>query len=197
MKAPATMLMASLLLPLLAAAQESASRPAAALAREPPIIPLHELVARVHKKTGRQFVLDPAANVMVMTPGLDADRVDYDLLLVILRSNGLVARADKELVVITPEASARQLPTPIYTADDAKVRDDAVITRVLQVRNACAMHMVPVLRPLMPQFAHLAAYAGTNTLIIVDHADNVRRIADVAGKLDQAATSRQDCGDAK
>jgi general secretion pathway protein D len=70
-----------------------------------------------------------------------------------------------------------------------------VITRIVQVRNACAAQMVPVLRPLMPQFAHLAAYPPTNTLILVDHADNIRRVVDVVERIDKAAPGKLTCAE--
>lgn len=183
-----------LALPGLAAAQAAPSVPAPGIAHEPPTIPLYELVARVHQKTGRQFVLDPHAMGMVQVAGLDVDRIDYDMLLVILRQYGLVAIAEKDVVSIVSDAGARQLPTPAWTADDPRARDADLVTRVLQVRNACAAQMVPVLRPLMPQYAHLAAYPYSNTLIVMDRVDNLRRIAELVEKIDKAVVSKQDCG---
>jgi general secretion pathway protein D len=161
---------------------------------DPASVQLGELVARVHAKTGRNFILEPSVGgVRVSLAGMDAGRVDYPMLLAVLRYNGLVAFGDKEAMRIFPERDARQLATPVFTADDAKISDDTVITRIVQVRNACAMHMVPVLRPLMPQFAHLAAYPATNTLILADHADNVRRIVEIVERLDKAAPGKLEC----
>ncbi len=57
----------------------------------------------------------------------------------------------------------------------------------------CVAHAVPVLRPLMPQAAHLAASAQSNTLIISDHAANARRIIDMVERLDKAAPAGQKC----
>jgi general secretion pathway protein D len=159
------------------------------------LVPLSELVARVHGNSGKVFILDPsAAAVRISMAGMDAERIDYPMLLNVLRYNGLVALVEKQVVTILPDAVARQLPTPVLTADDAKIDADTLVTRILQVRNACAVHMVPVLRPLMPQSAHLAAYPPTNTLIVADHADNVRRIAELVERIDKAAPAKLDCG---
>jgi general secretion pathway protein D len=57
----------------------------------------------------------------------------------------------------------------------------------------CASHAVPVLRPLMPQAAHLAAFPQSNSLLISDHAANARRILDMAERLDRAAPAGQKC----
>ena len=187
--------MASLLLalPVLASsADEQGSSPSMAGG---PSVDLAELVTKVHRKTGKQFVLDPHVMTRVSTAGLDIDKVDYNLLLVILRYNDMLAFSTKDVVTIVPMRDARQLPTPILTADDPGIGDDTVITRLVQVRNACAAHMVPVLRPLMPQSAHMAAYGMTNTIILSDHADNVRRIVDLIERLDKAAPGKLNCGE--
>ena len=163
---------------------------------DPSTVPLSELVSRVHKKTGKEFILEPSLGaVRISLAGLDADRVDYPLLLAVLRSNGLVAFAGKEAVNILSDRDARQQPSPVITADDPKLGDDTLVTRLVQVRNACAAHMVPVLRPLMPQSAHLAADLPTNTLILADHADNVRRIVELVERIDKAAPGKLACGD--
>ncbi|HEU4592200.1 MAG TPA: secretin N-terminal domain-containing protein [Steroidobacteraceae bacterium] len=181
--------------PGLAVSQES-SLPSAG-SKEPPTISVFDLIARVHRKTGQQFIVDPHASGFVVLSGLDVDRIDYDMLMTILRQQGLVAVAGKGAVRIMPDAEARQQPAPTLTADDAKVRDEDLVTRVVQVRNACAAHMVPVLRPLMPQYAHMAAYPPTNTVILLDRADNVRRVADLIERLDKTAPGKLDCGAGK
>lgn len=159
-------------------------------------VALSELVARVHKKSGQEFILEPSVGaVRISLAGMDAERIDYPMLLAVLRYNGLVSMVEQQVVTILPDREARQLPTPILTADDPKIGDGTVVTRIVQVRNACAAHMVPVLRPLMPQFAHMAAYPPTNTLILVDHADNVRRVADIVERIDKAAPGKLPCNE--
>jgi general secretion pathway protein D len=164
-------------------------------AGDPTYVALSELVARVHRKSNRDFILDPAAAAArVSLAGMDAERIDYPQLLVVLRYNGFVTIGEKA-VTILPDTVGRQLPTPILTADDAQLSDETVITRVVQVRNACAAQMVPVLRPLMPQFGHMAAYPPTNTLILVDHADNVRRLVAVIERIDKSAPGKLTCAE--
>jgi general secretion pathway protein D len=41
---------------------------------------------------------------------------------------------------------------------------------VIWLQNTNPNDLIPALRPLMPQFAHLAAVAGTNALIVSDRA---------------------------
>jgi general secretion pathway protein D len=65
-----------------------------------------------------------------------------------------------------------------------------VVTRVLWLDNTNANDLIPAIRPLMPQFAHLATVAGTNVLIVSDRAENIDQIEDLVRTLDGSATDR-------
>ena len=156
-------------------------------------IELSDLIDRVAKRTGKQFILDPRVRGEVPLAGLDASKVDYERLLAILRVNLYVAVEDHGFVVVVPDANARQLTTPVYTDLKFKALDDEVVTVILEVKNACAPQLVPILRPLMPQSAHMAAYPLSNTMILSDHADNVRRVGSMIEKLDRATPAAQKC----
>ena len=53
------------------------------------------------------------------------------------------------------------------------------------VRNVSAVQLVAILRPLMPQNAHLAAYPSSNMLILADRANNVSRMLRIIRRIDQ------------
>jgi general secretion pathway protein D len=54
------------------------------------------------------------------------------------------------------------------------------------VKSVPAAQLVPILRPLLPQQAHLVAIACTNVLVIVDTFANVQRIEKLVRALDTA-----------
>jgi general secretion pathway protein D len=64
-----------------------------------------------------------------------------------------------------------------------------MVTRVVQVDNVAAAQLVPILRPLVPQQGHLAAYPATNVLIISDRANNVERLLTIIRRIDQVSDS--------
>jgi general secretion pathway protein D len=68
--------------------------------------------------------------------------------------------------------------------DDASIAADEWVTRVLKTTNTDAAFLVPILRPLLPQAAHLAAHGTTNQLVIMDRYANVRRITEIVRALD-------------
>jgi general secretion pathway protein D len=189
---------ALLTLPALVSAAEEAARAAAPVTDNEPTVNLVELIGKVAKQTGKQFVLDPRISGRVPATGIDINRTDYATLLAILRVNSMVTFTQGGIVNVIPDAGARQVPVPVIAAGDTRVADDELVTSVMQVTNICVAHAVPILRPMMPQYAHLAAYPATGTMLIVDRAANVRRITDLLARLDkQAASNKQSCDDIK
>ena len=182
-----------LALPMQVWAAEPAVSPCAAANESSSGMELTDLIEKVAKRTGKQFIVDPRVRATVLESGLDFDKVDYGRLLAILTVHQLAAYESNGIVKVLPDASARQLPIPVTTEVPAKALDDEYVTVMFQAKNMCTAQAVPVLRPLMPQAAHLAAFPQANTLVISDHAGNARRIVDMAERLDKAAPSGQKC----
>ena len=60
------------------------------------------------------------------------------------------------------------------------------------MRNVSAAQLVPILRPLIPQYGHLAAYPASNMLIISDRAANVNRMMRIIQRIDQQGDNEVD-----
>src|SRR5688572_30796077 len=183
----------ALVLSLSAAGFSSAAEPSVAATSAQATISIVELVDRVARKTGRQFVVDPRVRAEVPLAGLDVERVDYDRLLAILRVHMFVAVQEKGFVTVVPDANARQLSVKTYYDLDFKAGDDELVTVMLAGKNVCVAQLVPVLRPMQPQAAHLAAMPQVNVLIINDRATNARRIGEMFERMDKLAPAGQRC----
>jgi general secretion pathway protein D len=185
-------LAALLALPALISAAEPPTPPRAPNAYGPDI-EMMDLIDRVAKRTGKQFIVDPRVRAQVSHAGLDIEKVDYPRLLAILNVYMFAAYEADGVVRVVPDANARQLPIPVTTEIPPGALDDEYVTLILTAKNMCMAQAVPVLRPLMPQAAHLAAYPLSNSLIISDHVANARRIVDLVDRLDKAAPAAQKC----
>jgi general secretion pathway protein D len=180
---------ALLALPLVATAQDSAPAAGSSTSSRASSsdIEIADLITRYAKRSGKQFILDQRVRAQVPLAGMDPDRVSYEKLLAILAVNQFVAVTQGDWIIVVPDANARQLPTPVYTDRNFKtVAPDEIATLIVNVRNVCAAQAVPVLRPLMPQAAHMAAYPETNTLILSDHSANLHRLVTVIEALERA-----------
>jgi general secretion pathway protein D len=179
----------------MASSAEPAAAPcvAAANATDDYGIEMIDLIDQVAKRTGKQFIVDPRVRAVVAKAGLDLEKVDYAKLLAILTIHQFAAYESNGVVKVLPDASARQLPIPVSTDIPASTLDDEYVTVMLTAKNMCMAQAVPVLRPLLPQAAHMAAFVQSNTLIISDHAANARRIVDMVERLDKASPAGQKC----
>jgi general secretion pathway protein D len=150
-------------------------------------VPLIQLLETVSKKTGKNFIVDPRVSGNAILVGIDPAKVTYADLLNVLQVHGYVASETNGVVKVMPDAMARTMPTPLIGAND-KRPDAEMVTRVLRVKSVPAAYLVPILRSLLPQSAHLAAYSCTNELLMVDTFANVRRIEAIVAEMDKGDT---------
>lgn len=155
-------------------------------------IPIEAIIEEVAKTTGKEFIVDPRVRAEVMMVRKDMSDLTYADLLAILQVHGFAAVEGDRFIKIVPDAGMRQLPSPVVSANE-QFDDSAQITKVIRVRSTPAAQLVPVLRPLMPQQAHLSASVCTNDLIIVDSAANVRRIEEIVASLDNGKPYKPSC----
>ena len=148
------------------------------------------LISTVAEVTDRNFIIDPRVKgkvTVISTRPMDSDEV-YQVFLSILKVHGFAAVPSGEVTKIVPDVNAKQDGIPTV-GDASPVRGDAMVTRVIQVDNVAAAQLVPILRPLVPQQGHLAAYPATNVLIISDRAGNVDRLVSIVRRIDQVSDS--------
>ena len=85
----------------------------------------------------------------------------YEAFLSILAVYGFVAIPSGNIIKILPDANARQMPGWEGISEGRK--PDDIVTQVVPVRNVAAAQLVPILRPLIPQYGHLAAHPASLT----------------------------------
>lgn len=144
------------------------------------------LINTVSEVTGRNFIVDPrvkARVTVVSATPMSPDAV-YETFLSVLQVYGFAAVPAGDVIKIVPEANVRQ-DGGAGPGDGAQLPADEVVTRVMAIRNVPAAQLVPILRPLVPQWGHLAAYAPSNMLIIADRAANIGRLERIIRDIDR------------
>lgn len=149
-----------------------------------PTVPLQTVLDRVARESHKQFLVDGHVSPEIFLGGVGAEDVTYPLLLSILRANGLAAVDLDGRTSIVPEGEVRWYATPLVQKDDKSIPADEWVTRVLTVSNVSSAFLVPILRPLLPQAAHLAAFPPRH-LVVMDRYANVQRITAIVRLLDQ------------
>ncbi|MDP3977695.1 MAG: type II secretion system secretin GspD [Pseudomonas sp.] len=142
---------------------------------------IREFIEQIAQITGETFVVDPRVkgqvSVVSSTP-LTLSEV-YQLFLSVMTTHGfsVITRGEQSRIVPNAEAKA--------DAGQGPAAPDRLETRLIQVQHSSATELIPLIRPLVPQYGHLAAVTSANAIIISDRSANIARIEDLLRQLDQ------------
>jgi general secretion pathway protein D len=151
---------------------------------------LETVVATVAEFTGRNFIIDPRVKgkvTVISAKPMTPDEV-YQTFLSLLEVHNFAAVRIGNVTKIIPAVNAKQLGGAGGGGDGSRLNDE-IVTQVLEVKNVSASQLVPILRPLVPQEGHMAAYAPTNVLIVSDRAANVQRLIKLIERIDVSSAS--------
>lgn len=147
---------------------------------------LEEFVAQVAEITGKTIVVAPQlkGKVTVVSSANLNDNGVYTLFLSVLRTHGYTAvqSGDGGTIRVEQQAKGKQNPG----ASGSVIAPDALVTRVISAQNVESTELMKILRPLIPQYGHIAAVTTPNVVIITDHADNIKRLIRIIGQIDVA-----------
>ena len=150
---------------------------------------IREFVTQVSAITGKSFIIDPRVkgNVTVISnTSMDTPAV-YELFLAVLRVHGFAAVPSGQVVRIVQQVLAKQSSNPQDFSTENP--GEELVTQVLSVKNTDSNELVKILRPLIPQYGHIAGLSEPNALIISDHAENIARLTEIINRIDIADNS--------
>ncbi len=149
-----------------------------------PSFEFRSLINKFAVRNKVNILLDPRVKGTVNLFGKNIDEVDESDLLTILLIHGYSLVKVDNLNVIMPLAVIRQSYSRLTEGSNQSFHGSEFITTVIPVRNIPAAQLIPLLRPIMHQQAHLAAYPPSNKIIITDTYANSQRIAGIIKALD-------------
>lgn len=147
---------------------------------------LTAFISAISELTGKNFVVDPRVKgqVTVISSAPTDPNALYEVFLSVLKVHGYAAVPSGKVIKIVPDINARSQGA----ADLVHGRpqdSERIVTAVIPTQYLNVAELVPLLRPLLPQEAHLAASATADALIIADTAANVDRIMRIVRDLDR------------
>lgn len=151
---------------------------------------IEALIKTVSEHTGKNFVIDPRVKgkvTVISAHPMESDEF-YQVFLSILEVHGFSTIPSGDVIKVVPDVKAKQGGIPTIDAI-GQLPGDQIVTRIIQVKNVTSAQLVPILRPLIPQEGHLAAYPDTNVLIISDRRQNVDRLMKIIKQIDQVSNS--------
>ena len=150
---------------------------------------IRAVIRTVAELTGKNFLIDPRVQgkVTIVSASPVSLRAAYQIFLGALKAQGFAAVPGPDHIVkILPQANARQAaPVSAHWPQGG----DQLVTQVIPIEDGEASQIMPLLRPLMSSVGIISVYAPTNTLIVTDDADNIRRLLHIVYRLEAGVRS--------
>ncbi|MBM7060882.1 type II secretion system secretin GspD [Pseudomonas sp. UL073] len=142
---------------------------------------IREFVDQVADISGETFIVDPRVKgqVSVVSKAPLSLTEVYQLFLSVMATHGFSVITQGGQTRIVPNAEAKA------EAGGGRLGGETMETRLIQVQHTPVTELIPLIRPLVPQYGHLAAVTTANALIISDRSANIARIETLIRQLDQ------------
>lgn len=149
---------------------------------------IEAFISQVADITGKSFVLDPRikGKVSVVSNEPMSQEGVYELFLSVLQIHGLAAVPAGDVTLVIQQNDVKQAGRSLETK--AGRNSQELLTKVIMIKNVPALDLVPILRPLVAKYGHLAGVRSANALIISDHAINITRIEEIIERLDRSGS---------
>ncbi|HNQ85130.1 MAG TPA: type II secretion system secretin GspD [Deltaproteobacteria bacterium] len=143
--------------------------------------------------TGKNFIIDEkvSGKITVISPRKMTMDEAYRVFLSVLEVNGFgtVDMGGVTKIVKAADAITKSLET---TTEAPMIRDDTMITQIIQLRYSDANDMRNLLSPLMSKASsQLLSYPQSNVLIVTDSKSNIKKIMDILKVIDVAGFAQE------
>ncbi len=148
------------------------------------------IINEVSQETGKNFVVDPRVNgkiTLISSKPIAKDEV-YDVFLSILGALVYSAIPSNGVINIVPNIESAEMAARVAT-DKAPGKGQEVVVRVIPLENISATQVIASIRPLLPQWSNISAYAPGNVLILTGRAGNLRRIIQLIQEVDKTTNN--------
>lgn len=157
--------------------------------------PLYDVIESIARLTGRNFDVDPnigATQVTLITHEEIPADMSYQVLESILASRGfsMIETLDGKLIKIvpTPDGTQSEKPPLVQGVTISADSYDKYSTHIVEIQHANPEELATVLKLLGSPNARVDSYLPTNTLIITDTTDGLRRMFEFIGQADIPGT---------
>ncbi|KTC67897.1 type II protein secretion LspD [Legionella birminghamensis] len=152
---------------------------------------IRAVIAEVSRVTGKNFIIDPRVQgkISIVSSTPMSDKELYQVFLSMLQISGYAAIPSGDVIKIIPNIDAKTVSSDYEYDLRNPPRGDDMLVEVIPVKYVPSEQLVPVLRPLMPQWSSVSAYAPSNMLILSGRASNIRKLAAIIKQVDSSSTN--------
>lgn len=150
---------------------------------------IRAVIQEVSKMTGKNFLIDPRVHgkLSLISNSKIEDKDIYPMFLSMLQVAGFSAIPQGDVVKIVPITDGRteaSFSNPLLHSSNPS---DELMIQVIPVHYVPAEQLVPVLRPLMPQWSTVSAYGPSNMLILSGRANNISQLSEIIRQVDSSS----------
>lgn len=155
-------------------------------------IELSALVKFISEISGKNFVLDERVKgkVTIISPEKITEEEAYAVFQSVLQVKGFATVPSGTVLKIVPAQEAKSSTLETVLPQGTMGTSDEFITKLLPMQNVDVNNVLPIIQPLVSPNGLLAAYVATNTLILIDSAANIDRLARILHVLDVEGQDR-------
>lgn len=152
---------------------------------------IRAVISEIARITGKNFVIDPRVQgkISISSGKPMSNKALYQVFLSMLQVTGFAAVPSGDVIKIIPSMDAKTQAPDFFNHTRKPPHGEDIIIQVIPVEHVPAEQLVPVLRPLMPQFSNVSAYSPSNMLILSGQANNIRQIARIISQVDTSSAN--------
>lgn len=152
---------------------------------------IRAVISEVSRVTGKNFIVDPRVQgkISIVSSTPISDKELYQVFLSMLQVSGYAAIPSGDVTKVVPNIDAKTISPDRLSQLKSPPRGDDMMVTVIPVHYVPAEQLVPVLRPLMPQWSSVSAYSPSNMLILSGRATNIKQMADIIKQVDSSSAN--------
>lgn len=152
---------------------------------------LRAVISEVSNFTGKNFVIDPRVQgkISVVSSKPMSPKELYQVFLAMLQVSGYAAIPNGAAINIIPSIEAKAQAPDLLSQLRSPPHGDDIMVAVIPVTYVPAEQLVPVLRPLIPQWSSVSAYMPSNMLILSGRANNIKQLTNIIKQVDSSSSN--------
>lgn len=152
---------------------------------------IRAVIDEVARLTGKNFLIDPRVQgkISIVSGSPISDKALYQVFLSMLQVSGYAAIPTGDVIKIIPNIDSKTQSPDLLSELKTPPRGDEIMVQVIAVHYVPAEQLVPVLRPLMPQWSNVSAYAPSNMLILSGRANHIKKMANIIKQVDTSSAN--------
>lgn len=152
---------------------------------------IRAVIAEISRVTGKNFVIDPRVQgkISIVSSTPMSNNELYQVFQSVLQVTGYAAIPTGDIIKIIPNIDAKTLSSDQLNTLKHPPHGEDMMVSVVPVSYVPAEQLVPVLRPLMPQWSSISAYGPSNMLILSGRANNIKSLTNIIKQVDSSTSN--------